>query len=163
MHVHDDHVWMGFEVDHADAIKLTDHPWGRQDNLWKSTCFELFARRPDAAEYVEYNFAGTAAWAAYDFDGYRQLARNATVHEPHLVDGRLEDRACDIDHFYEFCVVLHREGILASDEAILGLSAMIEEMDGTKSYWALRHPPGDKPDFHHPDCFALELPAPTLT
>ena len=26
------------------------------------------------------------------------------------------------------------------------------------SYWALAHPPG-KPDFHHPDCFALELPA----
>jgi hypothetical protein len=42
----------------------------------------------------------------------------------------------------------------------LGLSAVIEETDGHKSYWALRHPPG-KPDFHHPDCFALELPAPS--
>lgn len=40
-----------------------------------------------------------------------------------------------------------------------GLSAVVEETDGTKSYWALRHPPG-VPDFHHPDCFALELPAP---
>jgi len=40
----------------------------------------------------------------------------------------------------------------------LGLSAVIEEIDGTKSYWALAHPPG-KPDFHHPDCFALTLPA----
>ena len=36
---------------------------------------------------------------------------------------------------------------------------VIEELDGTKSYWALAHPPG-KPDFHHPDCFALTLAAP---
>ncbi len=41
----------------------------------------------------------------------------------------------------------------------LALSAVIEETDGTKSYWALRHPPG-APDFHHPDCFALTLEAP---
>ena len=38
----------------------------------------------------------------------------------------------------------------------LGLSAVLEEVDGTKSYWALTHP-GDKPDFHHPDCFAAKL------
>ena len=43
----------------------------------------------------------------------------------------------------------------------MGLCAVIEEKDGTKSYWALAHPPGDKPDFHDPACFALELPAAT--
>ena len=41
----------------------------------------------------------------------------------------------------------------------MGLSAVLEETDGTKSYWALAHPPG-APDFHHPDCFALDIPAP---
>jgi hypothetical protein len=40
----------------------------------------------------------------------------------------------------------------------LGLSAVLEEKDGAKSYWALAHPPGDQPDFHHPDCFAARLP-----
>lgn len=44
----------------------------------------------------------------------------------------------------------------------IGLSAVIEEMDGTKSYWALAHPAG-KPDFHHPDCFTLELPPPEFS
>ena len=39
----------------------------------------------------------------------------------------------------------------------LGLSAVLEEVDGTKSYWALAHPE-DKPNFHHPDCFAAQLP-----
>ena len=44
----------------------------------------------------------------------------------------------------------------------VGFSAVIEERDGTMSYWALAHPPG-KPDFHHRDCFALELPAAVWT
>jgi hypothetical protein len=43
----------------------------------------------------------------------------------------------------------------------VGLSAVIEEVDGSKSYWALRHPPG-QPDFHHRDCFALRLEAPDI-
>jgi hypothetical protein len=39
----------------------------------------------------------------------------------------------------------------------LGLSAVLEETDGTKSYWALAHGQGDKPDFHDPACFAERL------
>jgi len=38
----------------------------------------------------------------------------------------------------------------------VGLSAVIEEINGHRSYWALAHPPGNA-DFHHSDCFALEL------
>jgi hypothetical protein len=38
---------------------------------------------------------------------------------------------------------------------------VIEEKSGLLSYWALKHPPG-KPDFHHPDAFALEVEAPNL-
>ena len=40
----------------------------------------------------------------------------------------------------------------------LGVSAVIEETNGRKSYWALAHPPG-KADFHHDDGFVLQLPA----
>ena len=46
----------------------------------------------------------------------------------------------------------------------LGLCVVIEELDaalseafsGAFSYWALRHPAA-RPDFHHPDGFALEI------
>ena len=34
----------------------------------------------------------------------------------------------------------------------IGLTAVIEEEDGTKSYWALAHGAGP-PDFHNPACF----------
>ena len=40
----------------------------------------------------------------------------------------------------------------------LGLTAVIEEVDGTKSYWALAHAPGP-PDFHNRDCWIATVPA----
>ena len=39
----------------------------------------------------------------------------------------------------------------------LGLSAVLEEKNGTKSFWALAHGDG-LPDFHNPDCFVAKLP-----
>ncbi|MCC8986069.1 MAG: hypothetical protein LM513_05690, partial [Nitrospira sp.] len=38
----------------------------------------------------------------------------------------------------------------------LAVSVVVEQTDGQCSYWALRHPSG-RPDFHHPDSFALML------
>jgi hypothetical protein len=49
------------------------------------------------------------------------------------------------------------EGLRANARWRLGLSAVIEDKAGGKSYWALAHPPG-KADFHHADSFARELP-----
>ena len=46
--------------------------------------------------------------------------------------------------------------LLESAKWFLGASAVIEEVSGNKSYWALAHPPG-KPDFHQAHCFIHEL------
>ena len=44
----------------------------RTDELWRSTCFELFLRFDDDERYVEFNFSPSTRWAAYAFDGYRE-------------------------------------------------------------------------------------------
>jgi len=49
---------------------------------------------------------------------------------------------------------------IAVDAAVtweLGLSAVLEEQDGAKSYWALAHT-SPAPDFHDPGCFIARLP-----
>ena len=46
---------------------------------------------------------------------------------------------------------------IARSRDLATLSAVLEEKDGTKSYWALAHG-GDKPDFHDPGCFVARLP-----
>jgi hypothetical protein len=125
----------------------------RTDELWKHTCFEAFVRRSDGG-YYEFNFAPSSQWAAYGFSGYREGMAEADVDAPriaaHAEDGLYEVRvSVELDRL---------PGLPADGVWEIGLTAVIEDTDGAKSYWALRHPPG-RPDFHHRDGFALELPA----
>lgn len=136
--------------DGALALPAPARP-GRRDELWKTTCFEMFTRIDHEPGYQEYNFSPSRAWAAYGFTSHRQGRRDLRIAGPAIsgwgdVSGYVLEVSMDLP------------GLWAS-ACRIGLSAIIEEADGTKSYWALAHPPG-KPDFHHPDCFALELPAP---
>ena len=124
-------------------------PTARADGLWQSTCFEAFVRPGDAAAYHEYNFASSTEWAAYRFDAYRQGMAMLETPEPFI-------RVSRTPHTLEVTATISR----SDGKANLALSAVIEETGGTKSYWALAHPPG-APDFHHPDCFVLTLPAAT--
>lgn len=125
---------------------------GRADRLWEHTCFEAFLGMSDGA-YAEVNVAPSTLWATYDFDGYRSGMRRSSVSVlPHVV-------------IAEECLSVTASIDLRSLPAVpvrLGLSAVVEALDGSKSYWALAHPPG-APDFHHADCFALELAAPAAS
>lgn len=125
----------------------------RADELWQETCFEAFVK-PDGGEaYHEFNLSPSNRWAGYRFDGYRE----GMVSEDGVALTHLTRRASD--DLYELVATLDMdaEGGLAPDVCWrLGLSAVIEETDGRKSYWALSHAPG-KPDFHHPVSFTLAL------
>jgi len=129
----------------SQLLIQSPNPPARRDNLWQHTCFELFAQT--GAGYLEFNLSPSTEWAAYRFSGYREGMAELDVAAPRITVWRSEQR-----------LELNAELELAEDVSRLGLSAVVEELDGAKSYWALRHPPGDKPDFHHPDCFALEVP-----
>jgi hypothetical protein len=120
----------------------------RADELWRHTCFEAFVRPAAGPEYYEFNLSPSTRWAAYGFSGYRRGMRVATeIGAP-----RIEVRSSAASYSLQAALELDR----LSPPWRLGLSAVLEETNGRKSYWALAHPPG-KADFHHADCFALEL------
>ena len=123
----------------------------RTDELWRHTCFEAFIGAGVA--YYEFNFAPSTRWAAYQFSGYRTGMRIATeIGTPEIaVQSSLER--------YTLQASLELDQLLFPRGAMLrlGISAVIEESSGRRSYWALAHPPG-KPDFHHSDCFTMKLP-----
>lgn len=127
----------------------------RADGLWRHTCFEAFVRASPGAGYFEFNFAPSTHWAAYGFTGYRGGMRVAReIGAP-----RFEVESAGACYTLRVTAELNGVPCLPSDAAWrLGLSAVIEETNGRISHWALAHPPG-KADFHHSDCFALELPA----
>ena len=128
----------------------------RAEELWRHTCFEAFLHAPPGAAYYELNFSPSTHWAAYRFDGYRSGMCIASA----IATPRIEVLSNDADYELQVSLELDRLPDLPGGATWhLGLSAVIEEASGRKSYWALAHPPG-KPDFHHSDCFAHGLPAP---
>lgn len=120
----------------------------RTDGLWASTCFELFAKPAGGKAYCEFNFAPSSQWAAYAFDGYRAGMRDLALEAPVIETSTWDD-------VFEVRVAVEASALCAG--ALLALTAVIEETSGAKSYWSVRHGAG-KPDFHHAEGFAVELP-----
>jgi hypothetical protein len=120
----------------------------RADGLWKSTCFEAFLRPLGEESYREWNFAPSGEWAAYDFTSTRSGMTEAEAAVPYI---RMEDNLT-------WWALGASIAVPADENWELGLSAVLEEKDGTKSYWALAHPNPEKPDFHDPGCFVARLP-----
>ena len=121
----------------------------RADELWKHTCFEAFVADEEGEGYAELNVSPSTEWAGYRFESYRVGGGDPYLPPPRIEVDASTDRL-------DLRVALRLRSI---GSRRLGLSAVIEEKNGRLSYWALSHPPG-APDFHHRDCFALELPPP---
>ena len=126
---------------------------GRADGLWQTTCFELFLKPSRGEAYCEFNLSPSERWNAYDFDAEREgMRERALSREP----------SCTIRQGSSFAIF---DAAIPADavpdgQCAMGLSAVIEEEGGVKSFWALAHPDPDKPDFHAPACFAAQLEAP---
>jgi hypothetical protein len=107
----------------------------------------------DASPYHELNFSPSGEWAAYAFQNYREGARTANdMPGPELSMRRVPDALelnarIDLDRL---------SPAYSNAKLAIALAAVIEDDDGTLSYWALVHPSG-KPDFHHAGAFALKL------
>lgn len=141
------HVAFGVGAPASRFVVPSPAPQARIDGLWQSTCFEVFLRPKGEEFYREWNFAPSSHWAAYDFDTYRAGQEQAAVTAAPYV--RLED---NLTWWSVGAAFVIEAGLRWN----LGLSAVLKEKNGTKSYWALSHPPG-APDFHHDDCFAVTL------
>lgn len=138
-------IWFGVGAP-ADRFVLPEGEPARTEDLWQTTCFEAFLRADGGETYREWNFAPSGQWAAYDFSGYRDGRSDAEVAEPYI---RMEDN-------FTWWTLGATISLAAETPWQLGLSAILEEQGGAKSYWALAHAEGE-PDFHDPSCFAARL------
>lgn len=134
-----------------DGIRLpAPQPPGPADGLWQQTCCELFIAAGDDPAYREFNFSPSGQWAAYRFTAYRE--RDADYRPPacpQIVLQPLTDGFC-LD------ATLPPQLVPDNQALQLGLTAVIEAADGSKSYWALAHGAA-QPDFHLRESFTLAL------
>jgi len=123
------------------------------DGLWQHTCFEVFVAPKDNPAYWEFNFSPSSEWAVYQFRSYRDRAPVEEVATPPMIAARTTAERLELN------VRLYLLHLFTMLPLRLGLSTVVEDNYGRLSYWALRHP-SEKPDFHHPDTFALEIVPP---
>lgn len=117
----------------------------RMDELWKSTCFELFLNVIGQNQYYEFNFSLDGFWNCYHFQGYRfpQPATASTDFEIESMkwsNNLLEISLRNFSNYMQFNV---------------GLTAVINDKKNQINYYALKHESG-KPDFHVKTSFILQ-------
>ena len=125
------------------AVPQIDAP-GRFDNLWNTTCFEIFWSH-DGISYRELNLSPSSRWACYDFDSFRQGMRDAPAEVAITVSVSARE--------------LRLEAEITSDlpvPATVALNGIIKDNDGVNRFWALAFRPG-RPEFHASDCRDLAL------
>ncbi|TAD73191.1 MAG: hypothetical protein EAY70_12590 [Sphingomonadales bacterium] len=127
------------------AIILPPHAGPeRRDNLWKTTCFEIFWQPIGDTYYREFNLSPSGCWAAYDFDSFREGMRDAPV-DAIAVTCSQNDAG------------LVLKASIAADlptPAQVALNAIVEHPGGALQFWALGFGPG-KPEFHSEACRQL--------
>jgi hypothetical protein len=129
---------------------------GRADALWKHTCFEAFVAPAKGHGYLEFNFSPSLDWAIYRFSAYREGMSPAEIGGDPEISVR---RGGDGLEFQSAVCLENLADLRDARHLRIALAAVIEDENGGLSYWGLRHPPG-KPDFHHPNGFALEVDHP---
>ena len=126
-------------------------PPERRDELWQSTCLELFIAQPNEPRYWEINLSPSGDWNVYQLDGYRQgLQAEASIQRIRVSSQTVADQH-QLQATVELPAALSQAASLEAN-----LCAVLEHANGSNSYWALCHP-GSEADFHARAGFVLEV------
>lgn len=119
---------------------------GRFDDLWKTTCFEIFWSH-DGTSYREFNLSPSTRWACYDFDAFREGMRDAPAEVEIEVSVTADELRLTADIRSSLPL-----------PATVALNGIIKDADGVNRFWALAFRDG-KPEFHAEECRVAKLAA----
>lgn len=123
----------------------------RKNELWRTTCFELFLKLPGRKNYWEYNLSPSRDWNVYHFKRYRgELQPELEIADISIAAEVAQRQLINLR------AALPLSPLLADRRLAIGISSVIEDTAGNIHYYALQHG-GAKPDFHDPASFVLSL------
>lgn len=107
-----------------------------KDDLWQHTCFELFCKKKDVDDYLEFNFSPSGEWNCYEFTSYREGMKTIQLNCSPIIEYK--------NHIFKvsFYMPEGKEDFLE----VLHPCAVIE-CEKEKFYLSNEHL-SDKPDFH---------------
>ena len=125
----------------------------RKDNLWESTCLELFITKSGNSDYWEYNLSPSQDWAVFRFTEYRENKTDDLTISNIDIDTRIDNST-----LFELNSSLPIPDTLIGHRLCVGISAVIQDNSGNVYYYALDHL-NQQPDFHDRNSFAITLEA----
>ncbi len=120
----------------------------RANDLWKTTCFELFLSQAGSSDYYEINLSPDGKWNAYYFKSYRTPQPPAESTEISLQKIRWSEDT--LRATFDF-----KNKNLLNLQWDCSMTAVIETNSNQKFYFATSHE-GEKPDFHLRKSFKLK-------
>ncbi len=140
-----------YDPENLILIPYPESPTTRVIGLWESTCFELFIREKREDHYFEFNFSFKEKWNCFYFPKPNaHLTEWPTDLLPSI--SRLTPHQLEVN----IPLSIFKKGFWQPGRMQLGISAVLEDLQGDLSYWALAHP-DNKPNFHHFDSFLINL------
>jgi hypothetical protein len=141
-------------------VEVAEKRMTRNQELWRHSCFEIFASPPGSDRYFEWNLTSSLEWGHFEFQNYRVASGDALSLESGIETLKFSITASNL----ELNVTLELEKFPELFEAVrshqkikLGLTCILENKKGERSYWALTHSEG-KADFHRAESFTLSFP-----
>lgn len=141
-----EHVSTGFHLtfalpDLAEIVWPDFSAMARKDEIWRSTCLELFLGLEDGS-YVEINASPSGAWNCYGFTSYREGMHATEAFTVTRIDCRDSAITVAIE--------------TASTPITAGPAVIFEQKDGELNFYAISH--AERPDFHA-EAIRVHVPA----
>ena len=131
-----EHLTLQFQIPTGDFLWPSFNRLMRRDNIWRSTCVELFVAFASERTYFEMNASPDGSWNCYRFDDYRSGMRQTDEMSVTSImnNGNLLE------------VAMFLPALDTKKTAWLNPAAVLEQANGGLTYFAPNH--GAQPDFH---------------
>lgn len=119
---------------------------GQKSDLWQNTCFELFILGEEGS-YHEFNISPSLDWDHLYFSSYRERSNNDIFLKPEF--------SISISDEIRLSSIIELDALKNFSQK-LNIATIIKTVDSETDYFSLEHLK-DKPDFHWPEHFVLNL------
>ena len=133
------------------VIPQRTNPPVRRDELWTTTCLEMFIGDKELSPYWEFNLSPNSDWNIYKLSDYRSNLKPDIEYQD--LDSVINNT---VDHFELKLVCPLPRDLQKSQTIEVAICAVIQFKQGPITYWGLNHG-GVEADFHRRDGFVLGL------
>jgi len=123
------------------VIEYIPKSYKRHDELWKTTCFELFLGSKKHRKYIEVNLSSDYKYNIYSFDDYRSNMKEERSMILKSIKNNIAKQKLTLNY------ILKSKKVININDLRFNITAVIKYKNQKIEYWAINHNK-EKADFH---------------